>query len=209
MPARLDFKAIAERVDIYAVAKHLGLTVVKDRAACPVCATERAIQFFPETNSFQCHASGNTRNSDCIALYSHIKGYDGMYRAAKELDELFGTADAAPDSSSTAPQKSEGRSQPAPASRPASKTEHAFDPEAYAAKLVYNDDVAALGITEDDAERLCIGHASTGLLRGRVAFPIRNADGSIAGFIGWNGEDLKLPSKWLLGNVVPFQKKTA
>jgi hypothetical protein len=40
--------------------------------------------------------------------------------------------------------------------------------------------VAALGISEEDAARLSIGYAATGVHRERVAFPIRN-DGSIAG----------------------------
>ncbi len=215
MPQKLDFKAIAESADIYAVAQHLGLNVVKDRAHCPVCDTDRAIEIKPESNTFVCYA-GDPRPGceylagDCIALYAHVKSYDGMYRAAKELSELFGTADAARSTPATSPQKSGGSPSPsASTAAAASKAAQPFDPNAYAAKLVYNDDVAALGITEEDAERLSVGFASTGLLRGRVAFPIRNADGSIAGFIGWNGTDLKLPSKWLAANVVPFQKKTA
>src|SRR5689334_22513386 len=89
MPARLDFKEIAERVDIYEVARLLGINIVKDRAVCPRCESERALQFFPETNSYQCHASGNTQNTDCIALWAHVRGYEGMYRAAKEISELF------------------------------------------------------------------------------------------------------------------------
>jgi hypothetical protein len=47
------------------------------------------------------------------------------------------------------------------------------------AKLAFTDEVAELGITEEDAVRLQIGFT-----RGKVYFPVRNDDGSISGFIG-------------------------
>jgi hypothetical protein len=66
--------------------------------------------------------------------------------------------------------------------------------------------VAALGISEEYAAQLQVGFSSSGLMRKRVCFPIRNLDGSISGFIGWNGTDLKLPSKWQHANIVPYEE---
>lgn len=197
MPQRLDFKAIAEDIDIFAVASHLGLVVKANRATCPACDTERAIEFYPDTNTFYCHAGKG--GSDCISLYAHVRGYQGQYRAAKELSEHFLHAKAAEVSSTppTSPEARTAKSQPS--------STKAFDPEAYAAKLTYSEEVAALGITEDDANRLSIGYASTGLHRGRVVFPVRNIDGSIAGFV--SATDLKVPNTWQKGNVVPLRRK--
>jgi hypothetical protein len=44
-----------------------------------------------------------------------------------------------------------------------------------------------------------------------VYIPIRHADGSIGGFIGYADGVLKLPPKWLpaASNVVTFPKKSA
>jgi hypothetical protein len=35
-----------------------------------------------------------------------------------------------------------------------------------------------------------------GFTRGRVYFPIRNEDGSIAGFVGYADGQLKMPPQW-------------
>lgn len=211
MPGFIDFKALAEQIDIEAVAQLCGLGLKRSgkelRSACPACKSddERALAVMPESNSFRCYSAG--QSGDCIALYAHLNG-TGMYKAAKELQEHFGTATAARTAPATAPQKPEGRdngptSRPAPAKKP----EATFDAEAYIQKLTYSDEVAALGISEEDAARLSIGYSSTGLMRGRVCIPVRNPDGSISGFIGWDGKDLKVPKTWLTSNVVTLKRR--
>ena len=174
MPERLDFKQIARDIDVEAVAQLLGLSfTLKNgelRAACPACGRggDRAIELKPETNTFICYVAppppGNKHLSgDCIALYAHINGYNGMYRAAKELSEHFSAPAAAGRTApSTAPQKPDGRKQPASASKE-------FDPAAFASKLTYTDEVSALGITEEDATRLGIGFT-----RGKVYIALRD-----------------------------------
>lgn len=210
MPGYLDFKAIAEAVDITSVANHLGLTIHKNRAACPACNSEndRALEFLPESNSFRCWTASPPNGQkcltgDCIGLYAHVKGL-GMYASAKALAELFGIANASRNSSATAPQKPESRtekSQPAPAPK------QTFDPAKFAARLVYTDEVKALDISEEDAERMGVGYHAA---RKAVYFPIRNPDGSIAGFIGCDANrQLKLPPQWLAGNPKVVQLKRA
>lgn len=202
MGFKVDFKKIAEDIDVADVARLLGVQLTKDNRA-PCCDNDRSLQLFPDTNSFRCHAAGIS--GDCISLYAHVKGYQGMYKAAKELAEHFQTAKAA-EPRPTAPQKPEGRpaqAQPAPSSKAAP-----FDAEAYAAKLAYTDEVAQLGIAEEDAAKLSIGFASTGLLRGRIAFPIRTESGSIAGFVGIGADgSVKCPKTWQYStNVVKLRR---
>ncbi len=89
------------------------------------------------------------------------------------------------------------------------KPEQPFDPEAFAAKLAYADEVAALGFSEEDAE-----HFGVGFYRGKVYAPLRHPDGSIACFYDYGNGMLKLPARarWLeqsAPNVIPFGKKTA
>src|ERR1700733_9414937 len=111
MPDRIDFKELAETIDIVDVAALAGLRIKGDRAACPACnrGGDRAIELLPETNSFRCHAADAPTGKkvlagDCIALFAHVSGYTGMYRAAKELQEHFRMRGPA-----TTPQKEKGR----------------------------------------------------------------------------------------------------
>ena len=56
--------------------------------------------------------------------------------------------------------------------------------------------VLALGFEPEDARALGIGYAPRGVLRGTVAVPVRNADGSIAGYLGIT--EATLPPRWHL-----------
>lgn len=207
MPARLDFAAIAERTDIHTVASTLKLTRLKDRYHCPACDSERAIELFTDTNTFACYAAppppGRKHlGGDIIGLWAHIKGYDGMYRAAKDLQELFGTPDGARTDPATAPQKPEARTaraQPAPIPAKA----EGFDPAAFAGKLGYTEEVAALGITQTDADALGIG-----FYRGKLYQALRYANGECAGYSAFANGELKLPAKLLpqTSNVVQLKR---
>src|SRR5258708_29156140 len=48
-----------------------------------------------------------------------------------------------------------------------------------------------------------------GFTRGRVYFPIRNEDGSIAGFVGYADGQLKMPPQWIGTNVVKLNSHLA
>lgn len=205
MAAYIDFKALAEKIDVEQVASHVGLILKKSgkelRAMCPTCNgnDERSLALYPETNSFRCFAA--QLSGDSISLYAHLQG-TGNYAAAKALEQQFGsTANAA---APTAPTRPEGRTAKA---QPAPKPDAVFDPEVFASKLTYTDEVEQLGLTEADATRLGIGYCTKGLMRGRVAFPIRDTFGNILGFAGYNSDGLKLPDKWLDPKVVPLKRK--
>jgi hypothetical protein len=196
MPAKLNFKELAERIDIMDVAASLGLTMTKEkRCACPTCGGDtRGIQIFEETNSYRCYRSDTS--GDCISLYAHVKRYSGMYRAARELSEQFGSATAQP----TLPQKPERRT----ATKEAQPTPAPFDPEKFAAKLSYTEEVEALGINEEDATRLGIGYHPQ---RKAVYFPVRNPTGELSGFIAAKNGELILPPRWIVStNVVRLKR---
>jgi hypothetical protein len=208
VPGKLDFKQIAESVDIEAVAAHLGITFKANRAQCPVCQSDdqRSLQCYPETNSYSCWAA--KVSGDVISLWAHVNGYQGMYRAAKQLSEQFcnpslaGHVEQVPEvSRGTAPQKPEARTESVPRrTQPAP----AFDATAFAAKLIYSEEVKALGFSEEDAERFGVG-----FYRGRTYFPVRDASGFVAGFVGYTKGELKVPPSWLVPphtNVVPYKR---
>lgn len=193
MPPPLNFKQLAQDIDIAEVAHLLKLEPHKDRFACPTCDNDRAIQLFPETNSFRCHIA--KISGDCISLYGHANNYVGQYRAAKELSEHFQTAKAA--GALTAPQKPAGGKQPA-----APKEEITFDPEKFAAKLTYTDEVSALGLSEADATRLGIG-----VTRGKLYLALRDEFGFTTGFVAYAEGQLKMPPKLLPNpNVVKLRR---
>ncbi len=130
----------------------------------------------------------------------------GQQDAAFFIQEQYGTSESTSNSTSTViaktvpshtvPQKTESRKQPAPT----------FNPEDYLTKLVYNDDVAALGINEEDAQALGIGFVNTGLHRGRLAIALRWPTGEIAGFGSVEGGTIKLPSKLIQPKVVALKR---
>jgi hypothetical protein len=197
MPDRIDFKELAETIDIMDVAAFAGLRIKGDRAACPACnrGDDRAIELLPETNSFRCHVADappgkKVLAGDCIALYAHVCGYTGMYRAAKELQERFGrnrrTAPA------TTPQKEKGGT-----NLPVQSSKEPFNPAAFADKLEYTAEVEALGITEEQAKVLGLG-----VHRGRVYCAMRYGSGTVAGFLHVAGGKIVLP-KSLLPDVAP------
>jgi hypothetical protein len=215
MPAQLDFKAIAEEVDICEVARHLGLELTRDlRSPCPACQSQdRAIELIEETNTFRCWAAPpppgkKVLGGDCITLYAHVKGFQGSYRAAKELSEIFGVGGPVTRTrTSTSIAKHVPENGTVPPAREKATTKggdnRPFDPVAFAEKLKYSPEIEALGISEEDAQALGVGW-----YKGKLYQALRYDDGSTAGYSAITG-DIKLPSKLLpqVHNVVAFPKR--
>ena len=189
----IDFKAIKAAVSIEDAANLLKLTLKKSgaqlRSACPACSNddERTIVLTPSRGLFYCFDA--KVGGDCLALVQHITGLE-----VQDAAQFLAPKEA------TVPQKTEtgnNRSQP----KRDTKKETAFDPAAFASKLAFTDEVAELGISEEDATRLQIGFT-----RGKVYFPVRNEDGSISGFIGYADGQLKMPPQWIQTNVVKLKR---
>ena len=171
----LDFEAIKAEHPIEEVAERLGLTLKPSgkqrRGKCPVCAGggDRNLVITPEKGVYYCFADG--KGGDAIALVAHINGI-GVKEAATWI------AGDTPNRE-TVPKEKKG-------------SERGFKPLDYLEPE--HEAVAAVGFEPDDAAALGIGYAPRGVLRGTVALPLRNADGSIAGYIGIT--EAKLPPKW-------------
>lgn len=212
--AFIDFAAVKAAVSIEDAVALLGLELASAgsqlRGQCPRCQRggDRALVITPSKGLFVCFGAERKCGGDQLALVAHIAGLS-VRDAAEWLSgtvtseeepvtgnkELVSKKQAKP----AAPQKQEAGTAPAP---PAP----AFDPQAHAAKLVYSDEVAALGFSEEDAE-----HFQVGFYRGKVYAPLRHPDGSIACFYDYAGGKLKLPvrSRWLeqtAPNIVRFPK---
>jgi DNA primase len=212
--AFVDFAAVKAAVSIEDAAALLGLELASAgsqlRGACPRCqrAGDRALVITPAKGLFACFGADRKCGGDQLALVAHIAGLS--VRDAAEW--LAGTVTSEPEqvtskqllvskkqASPTAPQKREGGTAPA---QPAP----AFDPQAFAAKLTFTEEVAALGFSEEDAE-----HFQVGFYRGKVYAPLRHPDGSIACFYDYGNGTLKLPARtrWLEAaapNVVRFPR---
>jgi len=167
----LDFAKIKEDHPIEGMIERLGLQLKTNgkqmRGKCPVCegSGDRNLVITPEKNVYYCFA--DQKGGDVIALVAHINGC-GVKEAAQWI---------AGDTSEreTVPKEKKG-----------------FKPLDYLD--AEHEAVLAVGFEPDDARALGIGYAPRGVLRGTVAVPIRNPDGSLAGYIGI--QEATLPPKW-------------
>lgn len=199
----IDFNELKAALPIDQAAELLGLTLKQEgsqfRTACPKCQSggDRAIVLTPSKGLYYCFSS--KKGGDVIGLAAHVLGVKDA-DAAHYLANQLGT-ETVPDrdtvliskSRATAPQKTEGGKQPAP-----------FDPQKFAAKLVYSEEVKELGISEEDAARLGVGFHPQ---RKKVYFCLRNPDGSTSGYVSFVGQ-LSLPPQWLVSarNVVALRR---
>ena len=164
----IDFKDLKAQVEIVNVADMLGLGLTQQgeqlRGPCPVCkeGDDRSLVVTPGKNAYYCFAA--KEGGDCIALAAHVLDLS-MKSAALRIAEHF----------ELVPGKTE---EPETEEEP-----KALQPLTY---LHYKHEaVQALGIDPQAAERVGIGYAKKGMMRGRVAIPIRRDDGTLVGYCGY------------------------
>jgi hypothetical protein len=171
--AMLDFDDIKARFPIDEVAQRLGIELTKSgasmRGKCPVCEStgDRNLAVTPVKGVYYCFTHG--KGGDSIALVSHTLGL-----GAKESAQwILGVT--------TAKEKPKEE-----------KPAEGFKPLDY---LVYDHEaVIALGFDPDTAERLGIGFCPRGIYKGKVAIPVRLANGKLCGYVATT--DCQLPPKW-------------
>lgn len=197
-----DFKQIKEQVTIEAAAQFLNLELRSTgqalRGPCPACQSggDRALVVTPSKQLFYCFAQGI--GGDVISLWGHIQKCSPA-DAGRQIADMFGvgTVTSAPrapvNRSPTAPQKKEGRV----------NGPHTFDPEAFAAKLQFTENVAALGLDETTAREFRIGE-----YKGFVYIPYIYLSGSLAGWGKLVEGKLERPKHFLpdSSTVVPFKR---
>lgn len=195
----LDFQAIKRSYSIEEIMEMTGLPWKKDgksyRCECPVhkggkralAVTPDALDDKGDAGCFYCHAAET--GGDRVALLAHVRDCK-PYGVFKELHEARPITKAEPS--------------PAPATVPEEKAPEAgkegkggrgFRPLPYLA----NDDpaVLAIGIPPEIAKATGVGYAPRGLHRGRVAIPLRLADGAIVGYISIEANTVvQTPPQW-------------
>ena len=209
----VDFAEIRERLSIEDTAEMLPVKWKSEgqqlRADCPVHGGERSLIVTPSKGLFVCKATTDAKKGR-LHRAMRPRDADDERRGGKYLAQQIGTParnstvnshsnSTVSKERATVPQKMESGTalaQPAPN----------FDPVAFAAKLAFSEEVAALGFTEEDAE-----HFQVGFYRGKVYAPLRHPNGDIACFYDYGGGTLKLPARgrWLeqsAPNVVRFPK---
>jgi hypothetical protein len=161
----INFEEVEQLATIDELAEMLGLktkayNAAQIRCACPVHGgDEKTLAISPGVRSkrgssgvFFCQKAKS--GGDRIGLVAHCMDI-GQQDAAFFSAEQFGTQNSTEESTvnshstvskkrATVPQKPDGRKQPASPSKE-------FDPVAFAAKLAFTDEVAELGISEEDA----------------------------------------------------------
>lgn len=203
----LDFAEIYPLADIERIAQMLNLNLKGSRTMrceCPVHGgDERTLCVTPGIEHKLSGSQGvwfcqkEQKGGDRIGLVAHVLEM-GQQEAAYFIREQFGKGTV--DSTSTVHRNSSPsttkRDSPPPAT---------FDPEKFASRLVWSDEVAALKLSEEEASRLGVGFHPQ---QKHVYFPIRNADGSVSGFIGVKDGRVKMPPQWgaPAGNVVKLRR---
>lgn len=182
--AIVSFAAVKRAVRIEAVLDRYGLLAglvlrgANLTGRCPFCSarSERAFRVSPEKNAwycFGCKQGGNVL--DFVARRENVT----MRAAAVTLDEWFGLG-LAPRSES---QETE-RQPNSPAAAP--EEVRANEPLTFALKTLdpANASVAALGLSAATVSHFGLGFCSKGLLKGRIAVPIRNRKGDLLAYAG-------------------------
>lgn len=165
----LDFDEIKAANKIDDVAQLLGLELKKSgnalRGKCPVCESSGDRNLAVTPSKGVFYCFSDQKGGDVLALVAHIRDC-----SVKEAAQWL---------SGDKPAKEK-------------KGDKGFKALDY---LVHDHEaVVALGFEPDDAERLGIGYAPRGVLRGTVAVPVRLQDGTLSGYLGI--QDATLPPSW-------------
>lgn len=181
--AYIDFAELKTRVTILDALIMLDLYPKAEngqlRCACPACDSgdDRAIVVTPEKGVFYCHET--KQGGDCIALVAHVKGV-GMKDAALMLDEQY------PEEKEPESTKDDSRKESPKEGQWQGITYLQFE----------HEKVQEMGIDAETAEALGIGYCSKGMMVSRIAIPVRLQDGSLAGYVGIESTDAKVPRQW-------------
>lgn len=179
----LDFTALKEAVSIDAVAEWLQLDLKKQpngqlRGCCAMHggSNEREFVITPSKGLFFCF--GPCGGGDCIKLTAQVLKIGTKEAAQKIADQFnFGKGTSKERSTSTVQvppiiMEKGPKLGPPDALKP---LDHL---------TVDHPAIEALGLTGAVCTALGIGYATKGLMKGRVAFPLRLPDGTLVGYQG-------------------------
>ncbi|WP_425416959.1 CHC2 zinc finger domain-containing protein [Oricola indica] len=179
----IDFAILKQRVAIESMLPALQLEMREAhgqyRGPCPACQSggKRTLVVTPAKAAFYCFA-GHT-GGDVIALVAHVRDCS-MKEAAKFLAEETGQGREADDRRRTVPEE---RSK---------EVARSLQPLAYL--QADHDSVAGLGLAPETCQAFGAGYAPKGIMRGRLAIPIRDGQGKLVAYCGQavNGDSPEL-----------------
>lgn len=169
----VDFAEVKTSHPIETIAERLALKLIKRgeqlRGPCPACEKggDRALVVTPSKAAFYCFA-GQT-GGDVIALAAHIHG-ETMKQAATWI-----VGDQTPPSG-------EGKADTVPNERKGNEERRLLKPLAYLEPD--HEALKPLGISPETLAELGAGYAPKGIMRGRLAIPIRDWDGNLIAYCG-------------------------
>ncbi len=181
MAAFVDFAVLKERVTIEQVLEMLQIQVRRQgaqlRAPCPACKTggDRALVVTPAKSLFYCFAA--RQGGDQIALAAHVNGCK-INEAAALIWRNFGTVQVPVSRNSTVP----GNSTSTVVSGSLNAGEKRLQPLTYLEAL--HPTVQALGVSAATCEAFEAGYAGKGIMRGRLAVPVKAKDGTLLAYVG-------------------------
>ena len=192
----IDFKALRARLDFAAVLEHYGVEVkrkgTQHHGFCPLPGHngKRNSPSFSanlEKGIFQCFGCGAKGNIlDFAAFMENGDPKDGaaLHEVARKLQQRFCPEPASPDESKrpaaekpVVPKAAEPKSElPVIVNEPLD-----FDLKGLDAQHPY---LLGRGFTAETIERFGLGYCGRGMLKCRVAIPLRDADGKLIGYAG-------------------------
>lgn len=176
----VDFKQLKSSVNIEQVVHMLGIDLRKQgdqlRGRCPIHkgASNREFVVTPGKGVFYCF--GPCGGGDLITLACKVKGISPR-EAARLIADNFGGVGVT--SNRTTP--GNGSPQPAATTRPEA-AERTLQPLAYLEPS--HELVQGLGVSPETAAAFGAGYAPKGIMRGRMAIPIRDRDGKLLAYCG-------------------------
>lgn len=206
MSGYVDFRELKEKVSIEQVVAMLDLKLRRTggqlRGRCPIHhgTTDREFVVTPSKGLFYCF--GPCGGGDAIALVARVKDIP-VRQAATLIAAHFGIATSPPVSASRRPGNGSNGS-PQPLGQQQGGTDTAGDGGAGIAAearqvsaavmpqplqpLTYleaeHELVQALGVSPETARHFGAGYAPKGIMRGRLAIPIRAPDGTLLAYCG-------------------------
>lgn len=177
----VDFAELKARLPIANAIPLLGLEMKERggqwRGPCPACnkGGPRALAITPAKGAFYCF--GAKTGGDVIALAAHIRDCP-----PKEAARFLSGEETGSPSPSTGPNQARKGTGETPILKPLTYLE----PD--------HPKVLALGLSEETCRVHGAGYAPKGILRGRLAIPIRDLDGTLLAYCGRavGGEDPRL-----------------
>ena len=180
MSSYIDFAALKERVSVEAAIPLLELSLKQQndqwRGACPACKSggNRALVVTPSKNAFYCF--GERTGGDVIAFAAHIRSCS-VKDAAAFLADCIGEGEQRPDKSADVGDSN----QTVPEERNKEDV-RSLQPLSYLQPE--HESIARLGLEEETCQLFGAGYAPKGIMRGRLAIPIHDQQGTLIAYCG-------------------------